>query len=635
MSSCNTCASKKCRCLTIEQIANYSPKMREFYNTVINDYATGKQWIYDSDGRYTLMGEYGPTGPTGSVGPTGPQGATGAGVTGATGPQGPTGVGATGATGAKGATGNTGSVGQQGPKGAIGPTGPRGFSGAQGQNGIQGPTGSSGATGPTGPRGATGAQGGQGSTGPTGPQGGQGTQGFTGSQGTAGPTGPTGPSGSQGSQGETGPQGNPGVIQSIIAGDNISVDASDPANPVVNATGGGGLFGYKRKANFSPLVVSDNMNSGWIAAYGAGTVTHDSSIHFNGTASAKLVFDGAGGLSGMRNDPEFSPAQDWSDKAVRFMVRSDDWANINVIELMVGTSGYFTNYWSSSFSYEMANPANDEWIEIILSPSSFEVGSGTPDWSTVNRIIFRGTSASGTTPSLWIDDICVVDLAKKPVISIVFDDGWPSQFTEAMPIMDEYALKGTAYIIGDRVGEAGVVTQAQVDRMSENGWDISGHNLVNLTTMSLADAEAAVKAARAYVTEHGYKGMEHYAYPNGAYNQDIVRIVQKYFTTGRNINRVSQSATYVNPMVINSWQVYNSHSVNNVKAAIDAAIANNNWLVLGFHDIVVSPSINIEWSISDFAEIMEYIHEKIVDGDVEVRTVSEVWEMSLSERMGA
>lgn len=76
----------------------------------------------------------------------------------------------------------------------------------------------------------------KGDTGATGPQGPQGVKGDT------GPTGPQGPQGLKGDTGATGPQGpqgDPGVVQSIVAGTNVTVDSTDPANPVVSASGGG------------------------------------------------------------------------------------------------------------------------------------------------------------------------------------------------------------------------------------------------------------------------------------------------------------------------------------------------------------------------------------------------------------
>lgn len=43
-----------------------------------------------------------------------------------------------------------------------------------------------------------------------------------------------------GSKGDKGEQGDAGVVQSISAGANVTVDSSDPANPIVSSSGGGG-----------------------------------------------------------------------------------------------------------------------------------------------------------------------------------------------------------------------------------------------------------------------------------------------------------------------------------------------------------------------------------------------------------
>lgn len=56
----------------------------------------------------------------------------------------------------------------------------------------------------------------------------------------AGPQGPQGPIGPQGIEGPQGPAGADGVVQSIVAGSNVTVDDTDPANPIVSAAGGGG-----------------------------------------------------------------------------------------------------------------------------------------------------------------------------------------------------------------------------------------------------------------------------------------------------------------------------------------------------------------------------------------------------------
>ena len=110
----------------------------------------------------------------------------------------------------KGDKGDTGDTGAQGIQGEQGIQGVKGDTGEQGIQGVQGDKGDTGDTGLTGDKGDTGEQG---------------IQGIQGIQGDKGDTG---------DQGIQGVQGVPGVVQAVVAGTNITVDSTDPANPIVN-----------------------------------------------------------------------------------------------------------------------------------------------------------------------------------------------------------------------------------------------------------------------------------------------------------------------------------------------------------------------------------------------------------------
>jgi len=110
----------------------------------------------------------------------------------------------------------------------------------------------------------------KGDTGATGATGPKGDTGDTGATGSTGATGANGVDGTDGKEielqktathiqwryvgdvtwnnlvaltdikGDTGATGASGVVQSIVAGSNITVDNTDPANPIVNGSAGGG-----------------------------------------------------------------------------------------------------------------------------------------------------------------------------------------------------------------------------------------------------------------------------------------------------------------------------------------------------------------------------------------------------------
>lgn len=163
--------------------------------------------------------------------------------------------GAPGIPGEKGDPGNPGPAGNDGKNGFIGPTGPKGGVGPRGFPGDRGVPGKDGIDGTNGTDGREielqtskthiqwryvgelkwkdlialkelkGEKGDQGFVGPQGERGLRGPQGWGGPAGTKGDTG---------AQGPIGPQGDPGTVESIVAGNNIDVDDTDPANPIVS-----------------------------------------------------------------------------------------------------------------------------------------------------------------------------------------------------------------------------------------------------------------------------------------------------------------------------------------------------------------------------------------------------------------
>lgn len=194
----------------------HTPEIGKYKNAIVENPTTGRQYIYDDQGTYTLVAKLGPTGPQGPTGPLGigNTGATGAGVTGATGATGPRGN--TGPVGPAGGStvfvgnwttatayneadqvthnGSSYSAKTDHTSGAstepgIGASWTTAWQlaarvGGTGATGAQGNTGA-GTTGATGPQGATGAAGAAGATG-------AGVQGATGSTGPQGATGPKG-----------------------------------------------------------------------------------------------------------------------------------------------------------------------------------------------------------------------------------------------------------------------------------------------------------------------------------------------------------------------------------------------------------------------------------------------------------
>jgi hypothetical protein len=191
------------------------------------------------------------------------------------------------------------------------------------ENGIGGEQGPTGPAGPTGPTGATGATGPQGPQGETGPQGEQGIQGEQGEQGIQGPPGN---------------DGADGVVQAVVAGSGISVDATDPANPIVSATGGGsGDVTAASNIGDGHLVVGDGGGKG-IKAHASGA-PGDAAFKNTGT-SAGTVAAGDHNHTGVYQplDADLTALAALGSTGIAVRTAADTWAQRSIAVPAAGIS---------------------------------------------------------------------------------------------------------------------------------------------------------------------------------------------------------------------------------------------------------------------------------------------------------
>jgi peptidoglycan/xylan/chitin deacetylase (PgdA/CDA1 family) len=348
----------------------------------------------------------------------------------------------------------------------------------------------------------------------------------------------------------------------------------------------------------------ETLDSGWSDWYTNGTVAHDSSDKIGGTASIKIIAANDESICGMEKN---ITDVDLSSTGLRVWVKCDDWASVSQADILVSTSGAFDAFYACNVKSKLANQVDDEWQELFLSHSDFIVGAGAPDWADANDIILRVIAVAGQTPSVWFDELSAYAVGSTGYVTICFDDGWDDTYDNGKLKMDAYGYRGTAFIISELLGTTGYMTQAQIDELDRLGWDISGHGINNLVTSDSDDRKADLLAQKKYLSTHGYRGKELYAYPNGAYNQQVIRDLQKHFSVARTIDANHIATTGFNAMLLPSHTVVNTDTTGALEDMIDNAIANKDWLILVFHKIVTTPSAETEYATADFGTVIDYL----------------------------
>ncbi len=244
----------------------------------------------------------------------------------------------------------------------------------------------------------------------------------------------------------------------------------------------------------------------------------------------------------------------------------------------------------------------------------------------------------------------VQNLTPMPRISFTFDDGLTSALAKAAPTLATYGLKATDYVITGCVGMTTTPNTCAADEtvpymswdqvtqlQSTYGWEIASHTASHpqLATdkPSANELNRQLTESQQVLQQHGFPATD-LAFPYGDYDSNVLAQTAKYYESARGFWDIGFNTwPYDNTTVVNQQvqvgevtQGDGGVSVAEVKAVIDQAIANNQWLVLTFHDIKDSPNMatdSYDYATADLAAIAAYAKQKQDANLAKVVTVSD------------
>ncbi len=209
-------------------------------------------------------------------------------------------------------------------------------------------------------------------------------------------------------------------------------------------------------------------------------------------------------------------------------------------------------------------------------------------------------------------------------IIINFDDGLESVYTVAFPIMQQYGIKGTVYVVTDWVGDPGYLTKSQLTALLNAGWTITNHSYRHwwMTDLSTTQITNEIQTAINWLNSNGFtEGAYHFAYPYGEYNSNVLQAASGL---GIKTARTIKSGTInpdgnINYLELPSNGFTRSTTTAQWKSWVDQAIATNTASIILLHSIVNNPSITEDVSISTFTAFIQYLAQT----GVKTGTISE------------
>ena len=195
---------------------------------------------------------------------------------------------------------------------------------------------------------------------------------------------------------------------------------------------------------------------------------------------------------------------------------------------------------------------------------------------------------------------------RKPMISIIDDDGMAEYYTYLLPIAQNYNIPiATAYegYYNEFGYNSGFMSYQQLLDVYNSGNEVLGHANGSLESKTYSEAERDVKATKEIFESLGIP-CRGYVYPasGGGATPTIRALLSKYYEYAiRGAEGTASDYRYNSGMIGNyfiirvngggyyddntgtAWSAYNGYDLNYFKALIDAVKVNNGWLVLMLH----------------------------------------------------
>ncbi len=162
---------------------------------------------------------------------------------------------------------------------------------------------------------------------------------------------------------------------------------------------------------------------------------------------------------------------------------------------------------------------------------------------------------------LATDDIakCRSENTSRRNLVITFDDGYESVYKIAFPILKEFALTATVFVISGFIGRQDYLNKRQILEMADHGIDIQSHSathpcLLDVTEKGIIEELSISKKA---IEEILGKPVRGFAIPGGLYNRRICELAQDcgydvVYTSDPGLNRSAHSKKRLKRLVIRS-----------------------------------------------------------------------------------
>jgi peptidoglycan/xylan/chitin deacetylase (PgdA/CDA1 family) len=182
---------------------------------------------------------------------------------------------------------------------------------------------------------------------------------------------------------------------------------------------------------------------------------------------------------------------------------------------------------------------------------------------------------------------------KDAAVSITFDDGVRSQFTIALPLLNERSLKATFYVVTNYIGTGFTPDWDTLNIVALEGHEIGSHSMNHPNMAYLAsNPEFADSLNKELLFSRDLINLkipsqrcETFCWPGGSVNPQAIAVAKKYYLSCRASGTIMNFSVVPDFYNVESLPIYHTTSLVTANYWVDEILNLKGWLIERIHGI--------------------------------------------------
>jgi len=191
-----------------------------------------------------------------------------------------------------------------------------------------------------------------------------------------------------------------------------------------------------------------------------------------------------------------------------------------------------------------------------------------------------------------IDDAGLIPTSTLPfnraLVSITFDDGWITDYTNAFPVLHRHGVPATNYVITGAIDDPDRLSTDMISALMAAGHEIGSHtvNHYDMTTLTAAELDYELSASQQALIFAGFGPARNIASPYGGYDTAVLAGITKYYRSHRTVDFGYNTIDDFDPYRLKIQHIFLTTTPADVDAWAARAVADKSWLILVYHDVM-------------------------------------------------